>query len=162
KLIEPADGDLPRILKHYEIDLSRLSRELTRSLDQLRTGNARPPELSPEIVDLMREAWVLASLDHGAHRIRSGHLLTALLSDRNLAPRIRSSVPSLAKMSSEQLAKEVSTLIRGTAEDQTEAGAPAPTADGPPAATPGSRMPALDQFTLNLTERAQKGELDPV
>src|SRR6202048_1384272 len=29
-------------------------------------------------------------------------------------------------------------------------------------AAPGSKTPALDQFTINLTERAKKGELDPV
>ena len=56
KLLEPADGDLPRILRHYEIDPARLNRELTKVLDGLKTGNARAPELSPEIVDLMREA----------------------------------------------------------------------------------------------------------
>src|SRR5262245_57189741 len=161
KLIEPADGDLPRVLKHYDVDVSRLSRELTKALDQLKTGNARPPELSPDIVDLMREAWVLASLDHNSHRIRSGHLLTALLQDRNLSLRIRSSLPSLAKLSGEQLAKEVVALVKGTAEDQAEAAAPTPT-EGGPAPVPGSKTPALDQFTLNLTERARTGELDPV
>src|SRR6516162_11187482 len=116
KLMEPADGDLPRIFKHYDIDVSRVIRELTKALDQLKTGNARPPELSPDIVDLMREAWVLASLDQNSARIRSGHLLTALLQDRNLSLRIRASLPSLAKLSSEQLAKEVVALVKGTGE----------------------------------------------
>jgi type VI secretion system protein VasG len=162
KLIEPADGDLPRVLKHYGIDVSRLSRELTKALDQLKTGNARPPELSLEVMDLMREAWVLASLDHDAPNVRSGYLLTALLSDRKLSPRIRSSLPSLAKLSAEQLAKEVRVLVSGTAEDAEEPSAAAATGDGAPAAAPGSKTPALDQFTLNLTERARKGEIDPV
>jgi type VI secretion system protein VasG len=162
KLIEAADGDLPRVLKHYDIDVSRVSRELTKALDQLKTGNARAPELSPEIVELMREAWSLASLDNDAPRIRSVHLLTALLSDRALAPRIRATSPTLAKLSAEQLAKEAATLTQGTAEDQPEAGAPAATVDGAPAAVRGSKTPALDQFTLNLTERARKGDLDPV
>src|SRR3954463_7326365 len=45
KLLEPNDTDLPRVLRHYEADKSKVSRELTRSLDQLRTGNARAPEL---------------------------------------------------------------------------------------------------------------------
>ncbi len=160
KLLEQPDGDLPRVFKHYDIDPSRVNRELTKALDQLKTGNARPPELSPDIVDLMREAWVLASLDLDATRIRSSHLLTALLQDRNLSPRIRSSVPSLAKLSGEQLAKEVRALVSGTAEDTVEASAPA--GEGGPAPVPGSKTPALDQFTLNLTERARKGELDPV
>src|SRR5712692_9131339 len=98
KLIEPTDSDLPRVLKHYDIDISRVSRELTKALDQLKTGNARPPELSPDIMDLMREAWVLASLDHNAARIRSGYLLAALLLDRNLSLRVRTSSPALAKL----------------------------------------------------------------
>jgi type VI secretion system protein VasG len=162
KLIEPTDGDLPRILKHYDIDVSRVSREWTKALDQLKTGNARPPELSPDIMDLMREAWVFASLDHNASRIRSGHLLAALLQDRNLSLRIRTSSPALAKLSAEQLAREVRVLVSGTAEDEAEAAPAATTADGAPAVAPGSKTPALDQFTLNLTERARKGELDPV
>src|SRR5690349_11152372 len=70
KLIEATDTDLTRILKHYEIDVSRVNRELTRALDQLRTGNARSPELSLEITDLMREAWVLASLKFGSPQVR--------------------------------------------------------------------------------------------
>ena len=41
KLLEATDGDLPRLLRHYEIDGSRLNRELTGALDELRTGNAR-------------------------------------------------------------------------------------------------------------------------
>ena len=41
KLLEPSDTDLPRVLQHYEIDKAKVSRELTRSLDQLKTGNAR-------------------------------------------------------------------------------------------------------------------------
>ena len=66
KLLEPANTDLTRILRHYNADASRVSRELTRTLDGLRTGNARAPELSPEIMDLMREAWTLASLEFNA------------------------------------------------------------------------------------------------
>src|SRR5712692_2970229 len=59
KLLEIANSDLTRILRHYDVDISRVQRELTRTLDGLRTGNARAPELSLEIMDLMRESWVL-------------------------------------------------------------------------------------------------------
>src|SRR5207253_4350586 len=37
-----------------------------------------------------------------------------------------------------------------------------PEVTGGPGAPPGSKTPALDQFTVNLTERARQGELDPV
>src|SRR5437870_728153 len=57
KLIEASDSDLARILKQYEIDQGVAVRELTRSLDKLKTGNARAPELSIDILDWLREAW---------------------------------------------------------------------------------------------------------
>jgi type VI secretion system protein VasG len=161
KLLEPANTDLTRILRHYDVDTARVSRELTRALDQLKTGNARPPELSIEIMDLMREAWVLTSLEYGGSSIRSGYLLAALLTDRSLSLRARSASPELGKIPGERLLKEVKALITGSVEDTAEAGpAPVDTSTGP--VQHGSKTPALDQFTLNLTERARKGEIDPV
>src|SRR5438552_17175564 len=95
KLLEGANTDLTRILRHYSVDSAKVNRELTKALDRLRTGNARAPELSAEIPDLMREAWVLASLDYASPRIRSGHLLAALLTDRMMSGRMRDAVPEL-------------------------------------------------------------------
>ena len=69
KLLEPANTDLSRILHQYDIDPSRVNRELTRTLDQLRTGNARAPELSLELMDLMREL----NKERGATFIFSSH-----------------------------------------------------------------------------------------
>ena len=57
KLCEAQDTDLQRLLRHYEIDQARLSRDLTRALDRLKTGNARTPALSPRIPRLISEAW---------------------------------------------------------------------------------------------------------
>jgi type VI secretion system protein VasG len=162
KLLEPPNTDLSRILRHYDVDPARVSRDLTRTLDQLKTGNARKPELSLEIMDLMQEAWTLASLDYNAARIRSGYLLTALLTERTLSLRTRAGSAELAKIPGDRLPKEVQALIAGSAEDEAEVSTPtaeAPGVGGPPA---GSKTPALDQFTINLTERAQKGEIDPV
>lgn len=164
KLMEPANTDLTKILRHYEVSLNQVTRELTKTLDSLKTGNARAPAFGPEVVDLMREAWVLTSLNFNSYRIRSGYLLTALLSERGLASRIRNSCPELAKINGEQLQREVRTLITGSTEDESETGempsdAAAP---GTGAPGPGTKTPALDQFTTNLTERAKKGEIDPV
>jgi type VI secretion system protein VasG len=162
KLMEPANTDLTRLFKHYDVDASRLSRELTRALDQLRTGNARAPELSLEVLDLMREAWVLASLEYGLGRIRSGFLLSALLNDRSLSNRIRSSVPELGKIPAERLVKETQAIIAGSSEDEAEPATMSVEPGAGPRPAGDSRTPSLDQFTLNLTERAKKGEIDPV
>ena len=166
KLLEPANTDLTKLMKHYDVHPAQVNRELTRTLDQLKTGNARAPELSMEIMDLMREAWTLGSLDYSSHRIRSGFLLAALLSERTLSSRLRTSSPELAKIPADRIQREVQAIVAGSVEDAVEPGAPtagesAETASGQPV-QPGSKTPSLDQFTMNLTERARKGEIDPV
>lgn len=163
KIMETANSDVARLLKHYDIDPARVSRELTRTLDGLKTGNARAPELSMDLLDLMREAWTLASLEFNGFRIRSGHLLAALLTERGLSGRMRTSSPELAKIPADRLIAEVKPIIAGSIEDEMEAaGAPPGEAGVGQTPTAGSKTPALDQFTLNLTERAAKGEIDPV
>jgi type VI secretion system protein VasG len=166
KLLEQANTDVAKIVRHYDAQINQINRELTKSLDQLKTGNARAPEFSIEILDLMREAWTLTSLEYNSYRIRSGYLLAALLTNRNLLNHIRSTCPELAKISGERLQKEVKALIDGSIEDEFDV-AEVPTQSGSPGAVgqppaPGSKTPALDQFTMNLTERARKGEIDPV
>src|SRR5258708_4604280 len=100
KLLEPVDGDLARILKQYDVNSARVNRELTAALEKLKRGSGRPtPEMSPEVIDLMREAWMLGSLNYQSYRIRSGFLLTALLTAPKLAAQIRTASPELAKIS---------------------------------------------------------------
>src|SRR5690606_4855674 len=75
KLLDAADSDCAYILKHYEVNRSRLAGELTASLDKLKSGNARTPTLSPSLVKMLTEAWTLGSVDYGAARIRTGHTI---------------------------------------------------------------------------------------
>ena len=63
----------------------------------MKTGNGRAPSLAPDIVELGKQAWLLASLEQGATRIRSGHLLWALLADETLARRAREASGQLLK-----------------------------------------------------------------
>jgi type VI secretion system protein VasG len=63
KLLEHNNTDLAAICRAYEVDVSKLTAQLTRSLDRLKTGNARPPALSQTVVDSARDAWLLASID---------------------------------------------------------------------------------------------------
>ncbi|MEE8240330.1 MAG: type VI secretion system ATPase TssH [Nitrospirales bacterium] len=161
KLIEAPDTDLQRLLRHYEVEQSRLLRDLTRALDRLKTGNARTPALSPRIPRLINEAWTLASIEYGASKVRSGHLLLALLGTDDLARIARESSAEFQKVSSEDLHKNLPDLIAGTAEDreQLQVGGIEPAQPGVPVTT---KTPALDQFTVDLTGRARQGQIDPV
>jgi type VI secretion system protein VasG len=161
KLCEAHNTDVQRILRHYEIDQSRLSRDLTRALDRLKTGNARTPSLSPRIPRLISEAWTIASIDLGAERIRSGHLLLALLEHDDLARLAQESSEEFRRISVEELHAHLADLAAGSAEDGAERAASdveAAQAPGPSA----TKTPALDQYTIDLTARARQGDIDPV
>src|SRR4051812_45644415 len=85
KLLEGTNTDFIVLLRHFGIDDSHLLRDLTRSVDRLRTGNSREPALSPDLVQLIRESWLMASINFGSSAARTGHVLCALLSDDSLA-----------------------------------------------------------------------------
>src|SRR5690348_13319626 len=72
KLLDSTDNDLAFILRQYDVDQRRLLTDLYRALDGFKTGNARAPGLTPEIVDSIKQAWMFASIEQGVQRIRSG------------------------------------------------------------------------------------------
>jgi len=161
KLLELTDSDIAAILRHYEVDSSRLSRDLTRALDHLKTGNARTPALSPHIPRLIQDAWLLTSVDYGSSRIRSGHLITALLNDDDLARLARDLSNEFTAISAETLKRDLPKITTGTAEDKAAPAAGARAAGGgQPSIAAGTK--ALDQFTIDLTSRARAGQIDPV
>src|SRR5262249_19781336 len=75
KLVEASGCDIPCVMRHRGVDVARLSTELMGALDRLKTGNARTPALSPRLLRWFEAAWLLASIDHSAPNVRSGHLL---------------------------------------------------------------------------------------
>ncbi len=162
KLLETPNSDLPKVLRQYDVDASRVSRELTQTLDRFRRGTDERPGWSVGIEDSIREAWVLCSLEFNYPKVRSGVLLAALLTDRALSGKLLSNVPELGKIPADRIVKELRLVIAGSAEDEVGTGADgtASATGGPTGA--GSKTPSLDQFTTNLTDRARKGEIDPV
>ncbi len=160
KLVEAPDTDLSRLFRHFEIDPSRLQRDLTLVIDSFKTGNDRTPSLSPMIDHLIREAWVLASIQYKEPKVRSGMLLLSLLTDERLSRMARDMSKELTKVSVEVLWPNLLKIVEGSAEDE----GPSMDRGTGDAATTGktTKTPALDQFTINLTERARAGQIDPV
>jgi type VI secretion system protein VasG len=167
KLLEGTNNDLTYLLRQYGIDASRVRRELEVPLNQLKTGNSRPGTLGDEIVEAIREAWVFGSLEQGAHRVRSAHLLAALLATRRLRDRVASSSPELARLPVEKLQTDMAELLAKVPSEENDQEATAAAVDPaglakPVLASPESKTPALDQFTINLTAKAKAGQIDPV
>lgn len=164
KLADGTDTDIPLILRHYDIDHGRFLIDLNRALDKMKTGNARAPALSPDVVDLAKQGWLLASIEHGLSRTRSGHLLWALLADEGLARRAREASSQLLKIQPDALKRDFVAITGNSIEAQSAThatdGAPATGGeDGTP--RPGGSA-ALDQFTEDLTARAKAGRIDPI
>ncbi len=161
KLLETPNTDVQRIAAHFGVDVSRLTRELTGAVDRFKTGNARTPAFSPTLPKLLDEAWLIASIDFAAPKIRSGHVILALMANDEQRELVRQSSRELTLVKPEALREQFAKIVGGSVEDQQAqrdaAEAPAAAAAGGPASTQ-----ALDQFTIDLTARARKGEIDPV
>jgi type VI secretion system protein VasG len=168
KLLDSSSDDLACILRYFEIDRNRLSGELTRSLDKLKSGNARNPALSPSLVKMLTEAWTLATIDFGSGQIRSGYAVLALVGNEELARIVRETSKELQKINADALKKDFEKITSASTEDAADLGESTPAAAGQAGGPPpggggvGGKTPNLDQFTVNLTENAKKGKLDPV
>ena len=162
KLLDASGSDAAKIFHQFSVDTSRLQKELERSLDKLKSGNARTPSMSPSVLKMMTEAWTIGSLDFGASRIRSGHAILALTCNDELARMTHDVSKELHKIQPELLRKDFLSMVEGSHEDVSAAAAAAPGAEAGPAVRRGGKTPNLDQFTVNLTENARKGKVDPV
>ena len=161
KLLDSSDGDLAFILKQFGVDKSRLSAELTRSLDKLKSGNARTPALSPSLLKMFTQAWTIGSIDFESTRIRTGFTILALVTDEELARIVREVSRELQKIQADSLKKDFLAIVANSVESEEMAAAEAAAPEG--AKRPGTgKTPNLDQYTVNLTENARQGKVDPV
>ncbi len=161
KLLDATSSDAARIYERFGVDTSRLSADLTRSVDRLRSGNARTPALSPSLVRMFTEAWTLGSLELGATGIRSGLTILALVSQPELARMIGDVSREFAKIQASALQAEFAAIV-ATSTEAEEAPAAADGAAAKPGIRAGGKTPNLDQFTIDLTARARAGKIDAV
>src|SRR5579883_551107 len=161
KLMDVPDSAFLPILRRFEVDSSRMAADLNRSLDRLKSGNARTPALSPSLVKMLTEAWTIGSLSFGSVRVRSGLTILALVSNEQLAREAQEATREFQKIDAGTLEKEFANITSGSHEEAGAATAEAGSTS-PDAPKPGGKTPNLDQFTVNVTERAKQGKIDPV
>ena len=161
KALDSTDTDFVQILRRFEIDKSKLTSELTRSLDKLKTGNARTPAFSPSLLRTLSEAWTIGSLDFGASQIRTGAVILALMSDDDLSRLVHEVSKELRKIDVGVLRKEFSSIVEGSIEDSGPSTQLQENTGGTKRVA-GGRTPNLDQFTIDLTANAKLGKIDPV
>ncbi|HUH64566.1 MAG TPA: type VI secretion system ATPase TssH [Terracidiphilus sp.] len=166
KAIDSSDNDIAFILKQYGVDRSRFTGELQRSLDRLKTGNARSPAFSPQLVKMLTEAWTIATIEYDAAQVRSGFALLALITDVELGRLLRDISKEIQLIPPEALRKDFYTVTQKSKEvsPSLATGGPGVPAEAGAAGRPGGtgKTPHLDQYTENLTAKAKSGKIDPV
>lgn len=157
-------NDLIILFNKNNISSELLTNDLKETIQSLPKGNTRTPIFSKSIIRLLEQAWLLASADENP-LIRSSHLLIALLTASDLQ-QIASRASSLfelfpidtmkhkflescEKSSENQIDDRISDSERITSKkidfSKTQI-----------------KTPALDQYTINLTQKAKQGDIDPV
>jgi type VI secretion system protein VasG len=157
-------NDLILLLDHYKISKNALIDDLQETISHLPKGNARTPIFAQSIVRLLEQAWLIASADQ-TPVIRSGHLLVALLTAADLYQiAVRASslfelfpIDTMKHKFLELCAKS-NEQHSSTPISQDDEGV----SDSAEQQDHSKKTPALDQYTINLTEKALKGGIDPV
>ncbi len=159
-------NDLIILLEKYKISKDGLLDDIKETISQLPKGNSRTPIFAKSIVRLLEQAWLLASAEKNPV-IRSGHLLVALLTAPDLY-QIAIRASSLFDLFPiDTMKHKFLDICVKSAEQQSETDN-VQSQNGEQASTDGNsetaapKTPALDQYTINLTEKALKGGIDPV
>ncbi|MGV3346074.1 type VI secretion system ATPase TssH [Enterobacteriaceae bacterium LUAb1] len=162
------DNDLRYIVRYFEVDADSFERDLAQALSRLPTGATAISDFSYHIELAIERAWICASLECLENRIRSGHLLLALLSNMELRRALIKIAPGLEKIALDVLSTELNYITRGSPEVNEEASDGSPLYDG---SLPGEASSAimakqdstsLAQYTTDLTALAREGKIDPV
>ncbi|MFO0946847.1 MAG: type VI secretion system ATPase TssH [Planctomycetota bacterium] len=167
QLNEDTDSDVGHIFRHYEINPAYIAKSLTTAMDRFKTGSGRPGGLAPAIIDALKGAWLISTVDFGYGRVRTGTLLLALLSDRQTGAQLSEACRDLARINLEELKAGFRNIVSGSAEELEMSPAPGMAGEGAPgtgvpSAAGMTKTPALDKFTNDLTARAKAGKIDPV
>jgi type VI secretion system protein VasG len=168
-LLEQPKSDFSIICRKFGISTSSLQADLQSELSRFKNGNSRTPVFSPHLPKLFENAWLIASLDKQTTRIRSGHLLLAMLTEPDLSQLAYRGSKLFTKFKLDELKHDLPRLTEGSQEASEGVGfadaqqGDTPAGDGDVINNGGlSKNPALDQFTTNLTQRAADGKVDPV
>ncbi|MGH8779849.1 type VI secretion system ATPase TssH [Paraburkholderia sp.] len=167
KLIEAGDGDIPAILHRYAIDGDGVWNALLAAIDRAPRDLRGKPALSRSLANLLESAWLHASASDAPRAIRSANLLQGIADTPGLL-RTTDAWPLLT-ISSTQIQRTMRELDRRSVEStQPDEQAAAAVSDATHRAAPGPNVttpetnPALARFSIDLTAKARRGEIDPV
>ncbi len=166
QILQLQDSDLRRIVDHFDIEIGHLASDFTRSLDRLPRGASSVSDLSSHLEEGVERAWVYGSLMYNSPQIRSGYLLIGILKSRSLRNELIGISKQFDEIKIDTLMDQFDKITNGSPEDRliaTDGSDLSSTGTtGGEAGGPVGKGEALAKFTVDLTEQARSGELDPI
>ncbi|MDJ0943327.1 MAG: type VI secretion system ATPase TssH [Kiloniellales bacterium] len=170
QILQLQDSDLHRIVRHFGLNPARLAEDVTNSLDRLPRGATSVSDLSAHVEESVERGWVYGTLLFGESQVRTAYLIFGILKTAGLRNALFSLSKEFEKVQPDVLAAQVGEVLGDspeaamTATDGSRlgsAGRPGEASGAMPPAQLG-KQEALARFSVDLTERARQGEIDPV
>ncbi|CNG10755.1 type VI secretion system ATPase TssH [Yersinia similis] len=174
KLLEQGEGDITVIARRYEWDMDNLWQGLLAHLDTLPRTVQGKPQLSAALQQLIKSAWLDASLQEDADAVRSVHLLAALINTPSLlaadaawpllslsTTQLQRLLPLLDSQSDERPEVQQAAALADSPVNLTDEAATVTSASGQPQLNDALQA-ALDKFTLDVTAKARANQIDPI
>jgi type VI secretion system protein VasG len=169
QLLQAQDSDLHRVIQHYQLDISVIAKDMTAALDRLPRGATAISDFSPHIENAIERAWTYATLQFGEAQVRTGYLLVGMLKTPSLRNPLLGLSKQFDKVKVEDLADNFARICDASPESKMRAQDGTGMGSGAPGEESGAMAPAamgkgdaLKKFAVDLTEKAKKGEMDPV
>ena len=170
QILQLQGSDVHSIARAFNLDAGRIARDVTETLDRLPRGATSISDLSPHIEDAVERAWVWATLKYGDLQVRTGYVVLAMLKTPTLRNVLLSVTREFEKIKPEQLADDFAAIVKSSPEEGLRAkdggvagqsSQPGESSGAMPPAQMGKEE-ALKKFTVDLTEQARTGKLDPI
>jgi type VI secretion system protein VasG len=168
QILSVQDTDLHRIARHFELDASKLASDITAALDRLPRGATSISDFAPVIEESIERAWVFSTLKFGESQVRSGHLLYGMLKTTTQRNVLFSISRQFERVKPDTLGDDFDKILAQSPEsvlasaDGSGIGGTPGEASGAMAPAAMGKQEALAKYSVDLTERARKGELDPI
>jgi len=170
QILQLQDSDLHKIIRQFNLDPSKLARDFTESLDRLPRGSTSISDLSSHVEEAVERGWVYGTLMFGESQVRSGHLVVGILKTKGLNHSLLEISNEFGKVKPDTLTERFAEIVSGSPEEglhssdgfQVGGGAVPGEASGAMSPAQMGKQEALKQFTVDLTEQARQGKMDPI
>jgi len=169
QLLENNASDIHVIVRHYALDAAALARDVTTALDRLPRGSTSLSDFAEHIPDSIERAWVYGSLQFGDGQVRSGYLLLGILKTPSLRNVLLAISRQFEKIKADDLAENFESIVAKSSENGLGPQDGSGLSGGQPGEVSGAMAPAamgkqeaIKKYTIDLTAKAEKGEMDPV